>query len=167
MNEPDPAAVRAAQRAIAAPCVCGGRDNPDCERCALVAVVRAYLVTAPAPASPTADARPEAFDGEGLLTEFVLSFGAFDRQDMDGRDHARIAAFAARLRAHVAALERDRDRLREALGDALIVLAARVITDDQKPYAEIGPDLRQNIRAAHDKARAVLADAGRPAKGGE
>ena len=37
------------------PCVCGGRDNPDCERCVLVAVARAWLAEHP-PADPVAEA---------------------------------------------------------------------------------------------------------------
>jgi hypothetical protein len=73
------------EAAILDPCVCGGRDNPDCERCVLVAVARAWLAANPADSD------------EPITPEWLASVG-FDPADSFTHDlyPVRMELFADR-----------------------------------------------------------------------
>lgn len=72
-----------------------------------------------------------------------------------------------KLKAENDRLKADRDRLRTAAQEAIVAMAALVYSDQQKPYTEIGEELREAIISAKDAVKAALATEPTPEQGAE
>jgi hypothetical protein len=104
------------EAAILDPCVCGGRDNPDCERCVLVAVARAWLAANPADSDEPVD--PEFLRSLGFAADgaHVARFGWGPDSNGSIQVYPNGVWFLNGTRAKAPATRGDVRRLLAALG---------------------------------------------------